>query len=133
MKILCIDDDLEDLELISEAIKTMGPAFTCIMTSNADDGLALLQSLHPGFVFLDINMPVIDGRVILKRIRKNRAFDQIKVCILSTSITPAESEIYSKMGANYCLRKPNSFDELKTSLRLVLEGLGEKGYLSIFP
>src|SRR5688500_5419965 len=112
MNLLCIDDDMEDLELFSDAVRTIGSDYLCVVASNGQEGLALASSLQPRMVFLDINMPVMDGRTVLKKIRLNRSLDSVKVCILSTSITPDESEMYLRMGADYCLQKPNSFREL---------------------
>jgi DNA-binding response OmpR family regulator len=55
MNLVCIDDDLEDLELISEAIRTIGSSYRCITATSGDEGLALANSMKPRFVFLDIN------------------------------------------------------------------------------
>lgn len=120
MNLLCIDDDLEDLELFTEAIKTIAPGYTCVKATNGDEGLALATSLQPSFVFLDINMPLMDGTAVLRQIRLDKSLDSVKVCMLSTSITQSESEAYRKMGANYCLQKPNSFKELTASLKVLL-------------
>lgn len=121
MHLLCIDDDLEDLELFTEAVKTIGPNYTCVKATNGSEGLVLAASLQPSFVFLDINMPMMDGPAVLRRIRLNKSLDSVKVCMLSTSMTTSESEAYRKMGANYCLQKPNSFEELAASLKALLK------------
>lgn len=121
MNLLCIDDDLEDLELFSEAVKTIGSNYICVATTRGDEGLSLVTTLQPSFVFLDINMPIMNGRTVLKKIRANKSLDSVKVCILSTSITERESELYRKMGANFCLRKPNTFKELTAALKTLLE------------
>ena len=121
MNLLCIDDDLEDLELFSEAVRTIGLDYVCTVATDGNEGLALAKALRRRFLFLDINMPLIDGRAVLKKIRLNRSLDSVKVCILSTSITRDESEMYRRMGADYCLQKPNTFKELTASLKKLLE------------
>ena len=121
MNVLFIDDDPEDLELFSEAVKSFGPDYNVTMTTNGRDGVSLLKHTLPDFVFLDINMPAFDGKMVLKWIRRERSLDSVRVCILSTSITIADCQMYKEMGANHCLRKPSSFEELKTSLLLALK------------
>src|SRR5688500_3434860 len=116
MNVLFIDDDPEDLELFSEAAKSFGPDYKITMTTNGKDGVSLLKQTLPDFVFLDINMPEVDGKMVLKWIRRERSLDSVTVCILSTSISLEECRMYKNMGANHCLRKPSSFEELKASL-----------------
>jgi len=121
MDLLYIDDDLDDLEFFADAVKTIDPNCSCILTTNGEEGLSMLATMKPDFIFLDMNMPRLDGRKILKAIRENRLYDRIKVCIYSTSITSSESEVYKKIGANYCIKKPSSFEELKRVLRKTFE------------
>ena len=120
MDLLYIDDDLDDLELFSEAVKAIAPSCSCVMTTSGEEGLSMLATLRPHCVFLDINMPRLNGCQLLKRIRENKMYDAVKVCILSTAITGAESTSYKKMGANFCIKKPTSFGELKKSLEQCL-------------
>lgn len=120
MVILCIDDDMDDLELLTEAIITIDPSYTCISALNGRLALDMLKDLQPDFVFLDINMPILNGKATLKEIRKDNRLARTPVCILSTSILSKEREMYIKMGANHCLVKPNTFEELCTSIKTIL-------------
>jgi CheY-like chemotaxis protein len=119
MVLLCIDDDLEDQELFQEAIKTIDPDYTCISAYNGEDGLKMLSKVHPDMIFIDINMPIMDGSETLKALRQDSRLRRIPVCILSTSITIDEQATFKKMGVR-CLKKPNRFKELCAQLKLIL-------------
>ena len=105
MDLLYIDDDLDDLELFSEAVKAIAPSCSCVMTTSGEEGLSMMATLRPHCVFLDINMPRLNGCQLLKRIRENKMYDAVKVCILSTAITGAESTSYKKNGCKLLYKK----------------------------
>jgi len=117
MVILCIDDDSEDVELFCEAVRTIDESHTCVVAKNGQQGLDVLRNVLPDFIFLDVNMPVLDGKSTLKIIRGTKDFKQLPICIYSTSITSRDAEMYRKMGADHCIIKPNNFDKLCDALR----------------
>jgi CheY-like chemotaxis protein len=120
MVFLFIDDDIDDIEFLSEAIREIDPAPVCHIAMNGQQGLQLLaHSLRLGFIFLDINMPLMDGKQTLQAIRKDHSLDQIPVCILSTSMASPEKETLTSIGANFCIRKAASIRELCNSLKSI--------------
>jgi CheY-like chemotaxis protein len=121
MTVLCIDDDLEDLELLGEAIRTIDTNYTCRIATDGRKALEILNlPVLPDFIFLDMNMPLMNGKQTLKAIRSNQAFNKIPICILSTTVTSTEREIFAKMGANFCLKKATTFEEFCSDLKSVL-------------
>jgi CheY-like chemotaxis protein/DNA-binding XRE family transcriptional regulator len=123
MVLLCIDDDPEDVELFCDAINTINTGVNCVVAHNGKEGIDLLQTLRPDLIFLDLNMPVMDGRETLKRIRNNERLKKIPVYIFSTTSNTAEIEECKKLGADNCITKPNSFKELCSALQDVFEYL----------
>lgn len=121
MIFLCIDDDPEDLQLLSEAIRTIDSKSVCHFATDGQQGLEMLtRSVHPDFIFLDINMPLMNGKQTLEAIRSCRAFNEIPVCVLSTSMTSTEKDLFNKIGANFCIKKASRFEEFCTELKFVL-------------
>jgi CheY-like chemotaxis protein len=120
MILLCIDDDPEDAAFFCDAVKTINAAVTCLVAGNGKEGMHILNKVRPDFVFLDINMPVMDGRETLETIRKDYRLRQIPVCILSTTANPNEIKMFRELGATACLTKPNTFNELCNVLRTML-------------
>ncbi len=117
MKILLIDDDKDDQALFCEAVKVIAPSAQCDVADNCDQGLRLLNSYTtlPDLIFLDINMPITDGRQTLRNIKQTPRLRPIPVIMYSTSSHPSEIDEFQSMGVQY-LVKSTSFRELVKSL-----------------
>jgi CheY-like chemotaxis protein len=76
---------------------------------------------RPGLILLDLNMPRMDGREALQRIKSDATFRRIPVIVLTTS--EAEQDIIESydLGVNAYVTKPVTFDELVSAL----QALGE--------
>lgn len=120
MIILYIDDDNEDQELFFEAINIINSTYTCVLASSGKEGLNILKSITPDRIFLDMNMPQMNGRDVLQRIRAQKRLDPIPVVIFSTSITDADKKEFRRSGATDCLVKPSSFSMLCNTLKSYL-------------
>lgn len=120
MVLLCIDDDQEDIELFQEAVRTINDNYSCLIATNGWEGLKEIEKNVPDYIFLDMNMPVMDGKETLIHIRANRKLDSVPVFILSTSNDLKEAESCRKLGATKWLVKPGSFGELVQNIRNVI-------------
>jgi CheY-like chemotaxis protein len=125
MTILHVDDDKDDRELLAEALEQIDPSICCI---NAHDGQELLSMLQqnkilPDYIFLDVNMPLMDGRQCLAELKKDKKLKNIPVVIYSTTTNTQEIRDLSELGACDFLSKANSFGELCVSLNLMIEKL----------
>lgn len=118
MSILYVDDDLEDIEIFQEAVRTVDPSVQYIAAHSGKDLFELLnqKGVLPDHIVLDINMPGMDGKSCLQEIRKNRKFDQINVIVYSTNSFPKDIEQIKAMGASF-IRKANSFNDLCNMVR----------------
>ena len=124
MILLVVDDDPEDIELFVDAVKRIDENFTCVIAVDGSEALQKLASITPDFIFLDINMPVMDGKEALIHIRHDRRFRSVPIFILSTSNDSKEAEVCRKLGATRWLVKPSSFDELVEKLKAVVKNEG---------
>jgi CheY-like chemotaxis protein len=91
--LLCVDDDLDDVELFQDAVRVIDDSYTCHVATNGREALRMLNTLTPDYIFLDINMPIMDGKETLRHIRTNKRFHAVPICILSTSDSRTEMEI----------------------------------------
>ena len=121
MTLLYVDDDLEDLEIFHEAIKIIDDSAICVTARNGEQGLNVLRTIIPDCIFLDINMPVMDGKETLRNIRRDRRFQSVPVFMLSTSGNKNEMELCELLGATAFLTKPESFKELTIKLKTVID------------
>lgn len=122
MVILIVDDDAEDIELFGQAVNEVDPSITCVEAYNGLEALKVLKrnSFLPDFIFLDINMPLMNGRRCLEEIKKDDVYRSIPVIIYSTTSDERQIQECRELGADF-LTKPDSFDVLITSLRQILK------------
>lgn len=117
MNILLIDDDEDDREIFLEAVKAINPSIHCSVVNCATDAFNVLLNSPslPRYIFLDVNMPVMDGRTCLRQIKKDIRYKDINVVIYSTTRDREEINVFRYLGADF-VYKPDSFDELIRSL-----------------
>jgi PleD family two-component response regulator len=118
--ILLIDDDEDEEYIFKEALKKMNSSFEFMYIQNAQNGIKLLNSLMPDFIFIDINMPKMDGFECLSKVKKIKNIENIPVILYSTA---ADKEVKSQalmLGAADCIAKTNSISSLAESLRKIL-------------
>jgi CheY-like chemotaxis protein len=121
MIILAVDDDAEDFEFFSDAIREIDSSITILKAANGYEALELLKShvLMPDYIFLDINMPMMDGKACLQEIKNDPALKEIPVVMYSTTSNQSEITHYKTLGANF-LVKPDRFSHLVKSLMFIL-------------
>lgn len=125
MTILYADDDVEDCELIFEALQEVDPSIDCIVANDGYEALEILKHVKrlPDYIFLDINMPLMDGKKCLIEIKNDDKLRDIPVIIYSTSTNSEEIDQCYELGAFEFISKANSFDKLCQSLDDVINKL----------
>ena len=113
---LLADDDQDDAELFGEALAEIDPA---IHFHHVDDGEAVLDFLKnhngesPDIIFLDLNMPGMDGWECLRQLKSNSAFEGIPVIVYSTSSHQRDKDRAIQLGATGLISKPSSYRLLR--------------------
>lgn len=120
MTILYVDDDPDDRQIFEEAVKSIDSRHVCITAQDGLDALSYL-SMHkaPDMIFMDLNMPLMDGKTCLTAIRENKDNNQLPVIIFTTSTDPDERRQCELLGATDFLLKPFSFVHMRDILRAV--------------
>jgi CheY-like chemotaxis protein len=105
---LLVDDDEDDKEIFCLALAKVDPAIECTTASDGLEALSILKnrSFVPSYIFLDLNMPRMDGKECLKEIRKQSHLQDIPVIIFSTSSAEKDIEETKKLGASSFITKP---------------------------
>jgi CheY-like chemotaxis protein len=120
--ILVVDDDSDDIELLIEAVQEIDPTLHCHSALNGRDALALLDliSTKPEIIFVDLNMPILNGKEFIKAVRENKANDRIKIFLYSTIDLNRDLLELKAIGANGFFRKPISYAALCKELSIVI-------------
>lgn len=122
MRILLIDDDQDDQLLFREAIRDITTEIVFETADNGVEGLKCLTHVDklPDILFLDINMPLMDGRETLHFIRANHGLDNIVIIVCSTSNSETDLKWAAQANAQYIV-KPNDFPSLIRLLSPILK------------
>lgn len=118
-----VDDDIDDRMIFADALEDLqlnkqlhlfgdGQEFT--------DFLLKADNPSPSLLFLDLNMPQMNGKEILKTIRGTFSKEDIFISIYSTSSAQRDKDECLSLGADLYLCKPNSYSLLKEELNRVL-------------
>lgn len=113
------EDDEDDRLFFTDAFEEL-KINTIVNTVN--NGRELLNYLHhqetvlPNIIFLDLNMPILNGIECLKEIKLNDKFKDIAIAIYSTSTSEQDVEDTFVLGANIYIKKPSNFNDLKKIL-----------------
>ncbi|WP_178989357.1 response regulator [Winogradskyella schleiferi] len=120
--LLLVDDDEDDRMFFQEAIKEIDRGIHFVSLKNGHEALNYLEACAslPDAIFLDINMPIVDGYKCLKQLRSNTNYDGIVVFMYSTSYIPETAIKLQNAGADFYIRKPISFNELKQLIEKAL-------------
>lgn len=113
------DDDHEDSLFFQEALNEINSQINIEMFDNGVtlmDALLNSQKTLPDAIYLDLNMPMMNGEECVDDIRAESQFAEIPIIIFSTYIDSTVVDKLREKGANWYLVKPNSFRDLKTLL-----------------
>ncbi|MBC7827892.1 MAG: response regulator [Chitinophagaceae bacterium] len=112
--ILLIDDDEDDGEIFVAALKVASAAVAYTVLDDATEALDQLSSkeIIPDVIFLDLNMPIMNGQQFLLEVKKNQGLQNIPVVIFSTTSHSPTIQLTKEFGAQDFITKPNNFDEL---------------------
>lgn len=119
--ILLIDDDESTNRFHEIIIKQSNLTDIIVKAKNGKEALGFLTShknrIEPNLIFLDLNMPVIDGFRFLEKYQKTKEFEAVKpkIIILTTSLIPEEkSNALANKNIYKFLNKPMKKNELKS-------------------
>src|SRR5687767_15097108 len=112
MLIVNVDDDVDDREFFSDALKTVDPKIPCVMFENGSELLDYLENSSPlpDYIFLDINMPKMNGYECAQEIKSNYRLDDIQIVMYSTAFNPLDLKKFDKDGLKYIVKQSTITD-----------------------
>lgn len=121
--ILLADDDEDDRYFFSLAVESLSREIKLL---TFDDGVSLLHHLenkmvdNPAILFLDINMPVLNGHQCLEQIRASPKWKDLPIAMYTTSNHVKDIEKSKDLGANVFIKKPFKLNVLIEIIQWVL-------------
>jgi DNA-binding response OmpR family regulator len=121
--IMLIDDDADDRALFLDAMNEVDCDMKCITAEDGEVALKMLrdESVAPDFIFLDLNMPRINGKQCLAEIMRIDHLRKVPVIMYSTTRRSEDVEETKKLGAVHFLTKPILFREICAAIRNVID------------
>lgn len=122
MTVYLVDDDSEEADLFIDAISRINSSIRVIWYSDVMEALESLikEEDQPATLFLDLNIPKVSGKDLLKLLRQNKTTSATPVVIYSTSISKKDVEDTAPYNVKAYIQKPDNFQTLCNKLKEVL-------------
>ncbi len=118
-KVLIVDDDLSNRLLLQVILE--GKGFVTHQAADGIEALALFEEWRPDLIFMDIQMPKMDGMEATRRIRRSPGGRHTPIVVVSASALENVESAALAAGANGFMRKPYREEELCRHLTTMLE------------
>lgn len=126
-KILLVEDNPSDIELTLRAFERQKIGNEIIVAEDGKEALEYLFgtgeysgrdiSEQPTVILLDLNLPLIDGKEVLRQIRSNELTRHLPVVILTSSKEEQDLTKSYDLGVNSYIRKPVDFNQFSEAIR----------------
>jgi CheY-like chemotaxis protein len=123
ISILLVEDDPDDIELMHVALKSLNVQYSLEAINQGDKVLPYLEMCKkfPNVIVLDLNLPKLHGRDILKFIKSSDRFKKIPVAILTTASSQREKDFCLNAGADEFLTKPSTVDGFNRTVHAIMD------------
>lgn len=121
--IFLADDDEDDRLFFEEALKEVCDDAVLTVAENGDELMEILYRPPvpmPDVIFLDLNMPKKNGFECLAEIKNDGALKNLPIIIFTTSLQEESVKKVYSQGANYYVRKPTDYRQLKLIVEKLL-------------
>ena len=122
--LLLIEDGEADQQLVARALRNAKIKTDLHIVDNGEDGLAFLRgdgelrdSPRPDLILLDLNLPRIDGKQVLREIRADENLKEIPVVMLTTSAEERDIIESYRLGVNAYITKPVEVQDFMESVQ----------------
>lgn len=123
MIIFYAEDDEDDREIFADILREINPNFQLVIAKNGKEALDILRRVEkplPDIIFLDINMPKMDGFQTLVEIKKSKRLRNIKVVMYSTAIDPKAQSFYKDLNI-FFLKKASTLRDIREDLKAIMK------------
>jgi CheY-like chemotaxis protein len=117
--VLCVDDDSDDQNMVLETIREIAPSVNVATAANGLEALQFLQSAHrkdqlPCLIIMDINMPLLDGKQALVKIKNDNSLKDVPIVMFTTSNSLLDKTFCQQWGIPFMTKPVRQSDLRKT-------------------
>jgi CheY-like chemotaxis protein len=112
LHVMIIDDDEDELMVVTKALESLRIPFTCSWAINGELGLKQLENTKPDIIFVDYQMPGMNGLECVSAIRKLEHCNDTLVILHSSAMEKRIQLMGCDLGASACINKPDSVSQL---------------------
>jgi CheY-like chemotaxis protein len=128
MDVLLIEDSPGDVRLAEEAFRASEKPIHLHVVGDGVEAMTFLRregahenAPRPNLILLDLNLPIMDGREVLARIKKDESLRMIPTVILTASDAKEDLVYCYNNHANCYIRKPDEWDTFDSVVRRINE------------
>jgi response regulator RpfG family c-di-GMP phosphodiesterase len=125
---LIIDDDPDDQEIFLMCLKKISSDVNCTTANNGIEAVSLLKTnpeYNPHYIFIDVNMPKMNGIDCLKILKNMARLEYTKIFMYSTTSETNTVTKSMELGAEEFIIKPSSIVLLKEKLAKIFDVVTE--------
>jgi two-component system alkaline phosphatase synthesis response regulator PhoP len=115
-KIWIVDDDEEMARAVTLMLKLLGCETRHFLTARLA-AKSILDGQRPDLLILDVNMPEVNGVMMLEFVRKRADVKNLPIIMLSSEAADLQVDIAIQKGADAYITKPVSLDELEAAMK----------------
>ena len=126
LEVLLVEDSPGDVRLTREAFRTANDSVRLHVATDGVDAMAFLNregayanAPRPDLTLLDLNMPRMDGRQVLARIKSDESLKTIPTVILTTSTADEDIVSSYRLHANCYFSKPVQLEEFEGLVKTI--------------
>jgi len=126
IEVLLVEDSPGDVRLTQEAFRDANRSVRLHVASDGEEAMAFLRhkgahvhAPRPGLILLDLNLPKMDGREVLARIKQDESLKMIPTVILTTSDAEVDIVQSYRLQANCYLSKPVQLDAFESLVKSI--------------
>lgn len=126
-KILLVEDSMADQRLIARAVRKTEFKAELFIVNDGEEAMAFLQHQppfediiqhpRPDIILLDINMPKMDGKQVLKAVRQDPKLHNLPIIMLTTSDNEKDVLESYQLGVNAYITKPSGLDSFISTIQ----------------
>jgi CheY-like chemotaxis protein len=118
LSLLLVEDNPADVYLVRHAMRQEGLTVALDLAEDGEAAVAILDQVDsgtvrpaPDVILLDMNIPRMDGKDVLQRIRSSPRCSRTPVVMITSSDSPEERRLAAELGATEYFRKPSTLEE----------------------